>query len=191
MAQELVAPVLLLAMPQVRDPFFYHSVVLLLAHGEEGSLGLVVNRPATLPLADLLRDMKLDWRGDQNAHAFVGGPVQPQTGTVLYRHAREADPLDGHGAAIVPGLALTQQLSDLERLAREPPLGLRLLLGYAGWSAGQLMEELLRNDWLTAPVDLDLIFHSDSAGVWAHGLRSVGVDPAALPTVTPNGATAN
>ncbi len=180
---ELTAPVLLLAMPQVLDPFFHRSVVLLAHHEEGGSFGFIVNRPTGIRVTEILSGMEVSWRGREEAVAYFGGPVQPQLGTVLWK-PDEARPISETGSEILPGVAITQHIGDLSHLAESPPERFRLILGYAGWGAGQLLEEILRNDWLTAPVDTDLIFSPDAERIWANGLRSVGVDPAALPSWT-------
>ncbi|MCM2268475.1 MAG: YqgE/AlgH family protein [Thermoanaerobaculia bacterium] len=182
-APTLVAPVMLLAMPQVADPFFRKSVVLLLAHQDEGSFGFIVNRATELKVAEILRDLEIDWRGDPAVQARFGGPVQPQVGTVLFAGGEEVPELPG-ATEVLPGLRLSQNLSELARLAAQPPARLRLLLGYAGWGAGQLVEEIVRNDWLTAPVDDALIFGEAGEATWERGLRSVGVDPRTLPAWT-------
>lgn len=181
----LEAPILLLAMPQVADPFFNQSVVLLLHHDEDdGSLGFILNRPTTMRLAEILEGMEIVWQGVEQALAHFGGPVQPQLGTVLFA-PEQGWSVNGETATeVLPGIVLTQHVGDLEELARHPPARLRLFLGYAGWGAGQLTSEILRNDWLTAPVDRDLIFDTEPDGTWARALRSVGVDPAALPSWT-------
>lgn len=83
----LEPPLFLVAMPQVQDPFFRQSVVLLLAHTEEGSFGFIVNRPTGLKLTEILEGMGIDWQGAADAEAFLGGPVQPETGTVLFEGA--------------------------------------------------------------------------------------------------------
>jgi putative transcriptional regulator len=183
---ELKAPALLVAMPQVLDPFFHKSVVLLVAHEEAGSLGFVVNRPTEVPVEKILAGMELSWSGPRGAHAFFGGPVQPQLGSVLYDAAQVgalAIDLD-RGAEIDAGVGITQHAADLARLAAQPPPSFRLILGYAGWNAGQLVEEVLRNDWLVAPVDRRLVFSTDADSIWTHVLRSLGVDPATLPSWT-------
>jgi putative transcriptional regulator len=185
-------PVLLLAMPQVQDPFFHKSVVLLLHHQDEGSLGFIVNRPTGVKLSEILEDLEIPWQGDENALAFFGGPVEPQLGTLLYRDEDAEASESRH--LVCPGMALTQHVGDLESLAGKPPASFRLLLGYAGWGEGQLVEELLRNDWLTAPVREDLIFNDDPEEVWRLALESLGIDPAQLQTfVAPagDGSTAN
>lgn len=174
---------MLLAMPQVADPFFRKSVVLLLAHQEEGSFGFIVNRPTELKVVEILRDLEIEWRGDPAVRARFGGPVQPQVGTVLFAGGEELPELPG-ATEVLPGIRLSQNLAELARLAEQPPERLRLLLGYAGWGAGQLVSEIVRNDWLTAPVDDALIFGETGEEAWRRGLRSVGVDPDTLPAWT-------
>jgi putative AlgH/UPF0301 family transcriptional regulator len=83
-------------------------------------------------------------------------------------------------------VAITQQVGDLAQLASSPPASFRLFLGYAGWGAGQLVEEILRNDWLTAPARDDLVFSAHPDRLWAEALQEVGVDPASLPSWTPS-----
>lgn len=186
----LRTPALLIALPQVIDPFFHKSVVLLIHHTDEGSVGLIVNRPTELSMEDVLADMEIPWGGESEAPSWFGGPVQPQVGTILY-----APPQDNGGGPAVEGatpvtagIALTQHVGDLGRLAPSPPPRFRLLLGYAGWGEGQLLEEILRNDWLIAPVDPELVFSESPDEAWAGALRSVGVDPSALPSWTTPGA---
>src|SRR6266545_4010555 len=178
----LTPPVLLVAMPQVLDPFFQRSVVLLVHHEEEGSFGFILNRTTGIRLAEILEGMEVGWRGEDCAVAHFGGPVHPQLGTVLFVPG-EAE--TEAATEVIPGVALTQHIGDLMRLAETPPDHFRLFLGYAGWGSGQLIDEILRNDWLTAPAREDLIFASDPDAVWSAALRSVGVDPAALPSWTP------
>jgi putative transcriptional regulator len=186
---DLLTPVLLMAMPQVLDPFFHRSVVLLLHHEPEGSFGFIINRPTGIKVSEILKGMDVGWRGREETVAYFGGPVQPNLGTVLFAPVLSDGDEEDTATEIAPGVALTQHIGDLSRLAEEPPDRFRLLLGYAGWGEGQLMEEILRNDWLTAPVDSDLIFAPDPDQVWAAALRSVGIDPAALPSWMPNGAS--
>jgi putative transcriptional regulator len=186
----LTTPVLLVAMPQVLDPFFQRSVVLLIHHEDEGSFGFIINRTTGIRLTEILQGMEVEWQGYDEAVAHFGGPVQPQLGTVLF--APEGVETEA-STEVFPGVALTQHIGDLVRLAETPPDHFRLFLGYAGWGSGQLLEEILRNDWLTAPALVDLIFAPDPDGVWSATLQSVGVNPAALPSWTPErgGETTN
>lgn len=186
---ELTTPLLLMAMPQVLDPFFHKSVVLLLHHEAEGSFGFIVNRPTGIRISEILKGMDVGWHGSAEDVAFFGGPVQPQLGTVLFTPdaplSNGGDEEDDTASEVIPGVALTQHIGDLSRLAEAPPDHFRLFLGYAGWGEGQLIEEILRNDWLTAPVSSELLFAPDPEKVWDEALRSVGVDPAILPSWTP------
>lgn len=186
-AGDLETPILLLAMPQVLDPFFYKSVVLLLHHEEEGSQGFIVNRPTGVKVSEILEDLEIPWLGEEGTLAFFGGPVQPQIGTLLFLEQRRRDKRreqDDTRLEIAPGVMLTQHIGDLQSLAAEPPSAFRLLLGYAGWDHGQLVREILRNDWLTAPVRTDLLFNDEPEEVWRLALESVGVDPSQLPSWT-------
>jgi putative transcriptional regulator len=184
---DLTTPVLLMATPQVLDPYFHRSVVLLLHHEDEGSLGFVLNHPTPIRISEILKSMDIGWAGGKESVAYRGGPVQPELGTVLFTPVLAAAGPGDTATEILPGVALTQHISDLSRLAEAPPDQFRLILGYAGWGEGQLMQEILRNDWLTAPASRDLIFAADPEQIWDAALRSVGIDPALLPSWLPAG----
>lgn len=182
---DLTTPVLLMAMPQVLDPFFHRSVVLLLHHEDEGSFGFILNRPTGIKVREILKGMEVGWSGREETVAYFGGPVQPNLGTVLFAPLLAEEGTEDTAAEVIPGVALTQHIGDLSRLAESPPDRFRLILGYAGWGEGQLMQEILRNDWLTAPASSELIFSPDPEQVWGAALRSVGIDPAVLPSWIP------
>lgn len=201
---ELKTPLFLLAMPQILDPYFRHSVVLLVHHDAvEGSLGFIVNRPTELKLKDILEDLEIPWQSEDSPFAFFGGPVRPEIGTLLFldrdqpdlkrpfrewepggADAEDVDPLDRQ---ICPGVSASQNVSDLEKLEARPDGTFRLYLGYAGWGEGQLEHEILRNDWLIAPVSTDLIFSGSPDEAWRSALFSVGVNPDQLPMWTHHG----
>jgi putative transcriptional regulator len=184
-APGLTVPVLLVAMPQIADPFFARSVVLLLAHESEGSFGFIVNRRTELKVSAILDDLKLSWGGPAGALAGFGGPVQPQVGTVLFARGATELPALENSSEVAEGVHLTQHVGELGVLGSTPPERFKLLLGHAGWGAGQLVDEILRNDWMTAPVDADLVFGEETESVWEAAMASVGVDPATLPAWTP------
>lgn len=187
---ELETPVLLIAMPQVLDPYFHKSVVLLVHHDDEGSVGFIVNHPTSIAVRDILEGMEMPWQGAEGTVAFFGGPVQPQLGSVLFR-SEELEKTSG-ATPVFDDLAISQHVNDLSRLAGEPPSEFRLLLGYAGWGAEQLIEEILRNDWITAPCRRELLFSEDSEMGWEAAVKAAGVDPSLLPSWTENpGDTAN
>lgn len=182
-ATTLEPPVLLLAMPQVLDPFFHQGVVLLLHHDDEGSFGFLVNRRTGIEISEILEGMDMQWGGAADAVAHLGGPVQPQIGTVLFTSPGEADG-EEEITPILEGLSMTQHVDHLERLALDPPPYFRLVLGYAGWGAGQLVEEILRNDWLLAPAERDLLCSTAVDELWSTALERIGVDPDTLPSWT-------
>ncbi len=187
----LEAPTLLLAMPQVQDPFFHRSVVFLIEHTDDGSFGLIANRPSDIGVAEILVGMDIEWKGEPSLPAYFGGPVQPQLGTVLFdfASAQFEDPkqVEDTTTEVHAGLRITQHIGDLTQLAGQPSQRFRLFLGYAGWGEGQLVREIERNDWLIAPVQQELLFADDPDEAWATGVRSVGVDPDSLPSWTQDG----
>ncbi|HEX4952262.1 MAG TPA: YqgE/AlgH family protein [Thermoanaerobaculia bacterium] len=182
--ERLQAPLVLVSMPQVLDPFFHKTVILLVHHDEEGSLGFILNRPTQIKVGEILGGMEIGWQGDPATVAFFGGPVQPQLGSIVFG-SDEVATGPTNASALLPGLAISQHVHDLAELAAEPPETFRLFLGYAGWGEGQLLEEILRNDWLTAPVDLALLREEQNDETWERVLRSLGVDPTNLPSWTP------
>lgn len=175
-----LAPGLLLAMPQLMDPNFERSVVLMIEHGEAGSFGLVVNQPSPIKADELLDSLGMIWKGDPDAVVWSGGPVSPATGWVLH------EPYDllpitaklGEGATIRvgPGLSLTTSPDALRLIAAAPPPRIRLLLGYSGWGAGQLATEMARGSWLHADPDPELVFSSEHTEMWDRAVRSLGID---------------
>lgn len=181
--QNLETPVLLAAMPQIMDPFFDHSVILLVDHQEEGSFGLIVNRPTELTINEVLEGLDIEWQGDPDAMTHFGGPVQPQLGTILFRPDGGAPAsMEQTSLEVSPGIHITQHIGDLSAIAERPPRSFRMLLGYAGWSGGQLEEEIARNDWLIAPIDDQILFETED--LWTRVLGSLGIDPETLPSWT-------
>jgi len=183
---DLHTPVLLAAMPQIQDPFFAQSVVLLIDHQPEGSFGLIINRPTELTVQQVLEGLEIEWNGGTTTLTHFGGPVQPQMGTVLFDGATTG--LAGGADTAVEisdGIHLTQHVGDLSVIAAKPPTLFRLLLGYAGWGQGQLEEEIERSDWLIAPLDTALLFAPDADSIWHRVLESIDIDPMTLPSWTP------
>lgn len=178
-----LAPGLLLAMPQLIDPNFGRSVVLMVEHNDEGSFGLVINQPTELTAGELLGSMDIEWGGDEDTIVWSGGPVQPSSGWVLHQpiSAIEVDESAGLGEAdtilIAPEVALSISRTALRTLAGEPPDHSRLLLGYSGWGPGQLASEMARGSWLHADIDPALIFETPAEEMWDLAVRSVGIDP--------------
>lgn len=179
MSSSALAPGLLLAMPQLQDPNFQRSVVLMIEHNDGGSFGLVVNQPSPIKAAELLDSLGMPWRGDPAAVVWSGGPVSPSTGWVLHEPLDALPPGTKLGEAstilIGPGLALTTSPDGLRTIAAAPPPRVRLLLGYSGWGAGQLAGEMAHGSWLHADPDPALIFDHDSDAMWERAVQSLGL----------------
>ncbi len=172
-----IAPSLLVAMPQLLDPNFKRAVVLLVHHDDEGTFGVVLNRETEILAPQLCDSIEIEWCGDPEALVHWGGPVQPQTGWVLFDGPSQPseDVRD-----VCDGVSFAGSLDVLRRMASEPPERLRVMLGYAGWGPGQLESELTEGAWLLAPVDPSVIFEVDRGEMWGHVVRSLGVEPTTL-----------
>ncbi len=163
-------------MPQLGDPNFYRSVILMIEHGETGSMGLVVNRGAPLTLGELARGQNLGISKEREGQpVFVGGPVEPQRGFVLH-DATEL--LEKH--PVMPGLFLSVTLDALGPLLENPSPRLRFCLGYAGWGPKQLESEIAAGSWLFAEATAEAVLGLEPGKLWETTLRGMGVDPAML-----------
>jgi putative transcriptional regulator len=176
MDQRGIAPGLLIAMPQLVDPNFARSVVLMAAHGDDHSFGLVVNRPTRIGMGDVLGPMGITWCGAPDACVWWGGPVMPRSGWVLH----SGSPHASSALRLGDGLYLSTSPDELRALAGDPPAALRFLMGYSGWGAGQLEGELAQGSWLTADATPGLVFETTPDDAWESSLRSIGVDPSML-----------
>ena len=171
---------LLVSMPGMGDPRFAQTVIYMCAHGDEGAMGLIVNKPARdLGFAELLEQVGVT--PGPEAEGFpvhFGGPVEMGRGFVLHSDDWEAP---GATQPLPGGLALTATIDILRDIAvGKGPRKAVLALGYAGWSPGQLEAELQANSWLTCPPDDELIFAAEDPGKWRAALLKIGVDPALL-----------
>lgn len=176
-----LAPALLVAMPQLLDPNFRRSVVLVIHHDASGSFGLVLSRESEIDAAQLCASVGITWHGGGQPVGW-GGPVQPNSGWVLVGDGAEPGSQDDlHDAThLGDGLHFAGSLTTLRHVADDPPDELRLFLGYAGWGAGQLEEELAQGAWLVAPVSRRLVFQVAPEDLWAGALRELEIDPTTL-----------
>lgn len=188
--EAVLAPCFLLSMPQLADPNFAKSVVLLCDHSEEGAFGLVVNRPSELTAAEAVQ-LTPALEAPNDLPLLIGGPVEPQRGWILTTRAPEVPGVEQEqrrdgvlSREIGAGLHLSASPLLLRRVLQAHPVPRRttVLAGYAGWGPGQLDEELAESAWLIAPVELDLIFEIPSAVCWDMAMKRLGVDPALLRT---------
>ncbi|KAA5805353.1 YqgE/AlgH family protein [Alkalicaulis satelles] len=168
---------LLIASPLIGDPRFDRSVVFMCAHGEESAMGLIINRPMTgLGLRDLLEQLDVaDAANAPDNPVHDGGPVDRDRGFVLHTLDVTCGPAT---LPVGPGMGLTATREILDALASgAPPQRALMLLGYAGWDAGQLEDEIAANAWLVCEADEHLVFDLDDDLKWAHALRTLGVTP--------------
>jgi putative transcriptional regulator len=173
-----VAPTLLLSMPQMHDPNFEQSVVLLCDHTDQGAFGLVLNRPTTTAAAEVVTlDPPLD--AGHGPLLWTGGPVEPERGWILLGAALD-DVEPGDATEVAPGVFLSTSLDVLRRVIQAPPRRTRVLTGYAGWGPGQLDEELSSSAWLTVDIDPELIFDTPADEMWDRAIRRLGVSPGNL-----------
>ena len=173
---ELKAPVLLIAVPQLADPNFYRGVVLVIEHGEEGSMGLLINRPTDVELGDFCNSQQMEFKGNRSGLVYNGGPVQKDRAFILHASEHQGPETE----LIVESTRMSYSLESLRSLAEDPPNRLRIFLGYAGWGAEQLAQEVTSGAWLTAPATEKLIFDIAFDQVWEAALRDLGIDPIQL-----------
>ena len=173
---------LLVAMPSLADPNFSHSVTLICEHNERGALGIVINRPLDMRMSEVLDQLSLV---TQDAHlrarpVLAGGPVQRDRGFVLHRPGPQAFEST---MQVSETLHVTTSRDVLAAMAQgSGPAHAAIALGYAGWEAGQLDEELLQNAWLTVPCDDSLIFELPFEQRWHAAARLLGIELSRIST---------
>jgi putative transcriptional regulator len=180
-----VAPgTLLAASPDMLDPNFMHSVVLMCQHSTQGAYGLVVNRPSGHRTAKVLADHPLWSRTD--AELYFGGPVSMNQLQLLH----SSDQRVPGGMPVLPDVFLGGDLDTAARwwleVPREARASLRLVVGYSGWGAGQLEAELERGSWIPAAGESKLIFRDDHKSIWRAVLRSLGGEAEGLEDLPPD-----
>ena len=164
-ATQSLAGQLLIASPDIGDPRFAHTVILMVKHDKDGALGIIINRPVgEKSIASLLEGPGEDGSGIEGTlRVFAGGPVQPELGFVVHSAEYRRDEtieVDEHVAMT----ASRQILRDIGH--HRGPEKTLFALGYAGWGPGQLENELARHDWFTAPEEPKLTFDDDRANLW-------------------------
>jgi len=166
----------LIAMPDLEESPFDQAVVLMVDHNDEGAMGLVLNQPGTTSRKLLFEKLKLpsDKLSQPEQPILLGGPVAPERGFVLHDGARDWE----NTFDISDQLKLTTSTDILDSIAHgKGPENWLFALGYSGWDAGQLEEEIRQNAWLTSPSDRALIFDQPVEKRWQLALSQLGVQP--------------
>jgi putative transcriptional regulator len=163
---------LLLAMPLLDDPFFKQSVCYICEHNDEGAMVLIINKPMVIQLNDILDELDINPSAN-NPNIMQGGPVSPEQGFVLY-HGHDQNI---QNMMVTDQVHLTTSKDILNNIASgDGPENSIICLGYAGWGAGQLEEEIANNSWLTIPADEQLLFHTDSEQLAKKAANKLGIN---------------
>lgn len=173
----------LIAMPGMANETFAGAVVYLCEHTEKGALGLVINKPIDIKLRSLFEkvELKLDRAELAEQPVFFGGPVQTERGFVLHEKRPDGDAAYNSTLSIPGGLEMTTSKDVLEALAGGAgPNKVLITLGYSGWQAGQLEDEMGRNGWLNVDADPKVIFDTPIEQRYEQALSLLGVDPRML-----------
>jgi len=175
---------LLIAMPALKDLNFSKSVTLLCEHNKDGAMGLVINHPLSFSTSELLTHMEIPCSQNQNINpVFAGGPVQVDRGFVIHR----AHKLWKSSIQLKNDIKITTSSDILHAIGRhEVEDEAFIALGYAGWEAGQLEQELLANSWLTVPVDPAILFDTQIGDRWEKSMQLLGIDSINLSHLTGN-----
>jgi len=165
----------LIAMPNLEDPNFEHTVAYVCEHNEQGAMGIIINRPMKTQLGEILMHMGIESSLTDINHQAVyeGGPVQSERGFVIHFPAGQWE----SSLTISENIAVATSTDILTAMANnQGPENALVALGYAGWSAGQLEDEILDNTWLHGPASSDILFHLPSEQRWAAAAALLGVD---------------
>lgn len=175
-----IAPGILIAVPQLADPNFHRSVVLMVEHNAQGALGLVINAELGHSARAVTEELGLTWPGAPEAALRKGGPVEPQSLWMLHD--------DGWAFAetmrAVPGVSVSRSREALTRMCEAREQRMVFLVGYAGWAAGQLEREIAQGTWLVSQASAEMVYDWPAESVWERALRQMGIDPAHLVEAT-------
>jgi putative transcriptional regulator len=177
---------LLIAMPYMGDPNFAQTVALICDHSAQGALGLILNKPLPMRMGEIFEQLEIELALGplRERQVLKGGPMQTDRGFVVHRAGGEWDST----LKVSEALHVTTSRDILAAMARgEGPSEAVIALGYAGWDGGQLEQEIRANAWLSAPVDLALIFELPFESRWEAAGRLLGVE---LSRVSPIGGNA-
>lgn len=165
----------LIAMPSLNASIFSHTITYICDHSEDGAMGLVINQPLGIDLKDIYQQLQC---GDEHSHdaltpVLAGGPVQPERGFILH----SSDQCWESSLVVSEDIVLTASRDIIESIAQSRgPTKYLVALGYAGWGAGQLEEEIADNAWLTVPADSSIVFDTPIEQRWTAASKSLGID---------------
>lgn len=165
----------LIAMPTLTDPYFAQAVAYVCEHNENGAIGIVINHPLDLSLAEVFKQMDISAESAHTSNLAVlcGGPVHPERGFVIHTPGgnwRSSLEMNSE-------ISVTTSRDILQAIAEnQGPADVIITLGYASWTAGQLEQEILDNFWLTCPVNTDILFKTPFVDRWQAAMQLLGID---------------
>ena len=178
--QTYISGKLLIAMPHMPDNRFKNTVIFIYSHDAAGAFGLILNKPLKkINLSELSKDLGIKGENDSqyNVDIFLGGPMDITKGFVLHSN----DFFEDGTKSITSDISLSTNTNVLEKFSNQKtPSHKMVLFGYAGWSAGQLEQEIANNDWLIAGATKDFIFDCDSNEKWNKSITNLGINLAYL-----------
>jgi len=165
----------LIAMPSLNDGFFNQAVTYICEHDENGSFGIIINQQTGITLKQIAKEMAIETENNShdNQPVFIGGPVDQGRGFILHRPAGNWQ----SSLKVNNSIALTTSKDILQAIVNnEGPENNIVALGYAGWAAGQLDNEMASNTWLSCPADEQIIFNTPVAERWKAAANLIGID---------------
>lgn len=168
--------VLLVAKPDLPDPRFAQTVVLVTQTADQQTVGVILNRPTSVRLRDIVDDEALAQNYDQPV--FFGGPVLPRTLIALFESRETPEAPAFH---VLRDVYLTMHPAAIESLLAQPGARYRLYAGFSGWAPSQLQGELLRDSWYLLPATPELVFRANTEGMWRELLEKARGERAAAP----------
>jgi len=173
----------LVAMPNLNDPNFKQSVVYVCEHNEEGAMGLIINKPLQINLGNVLRHLNIDIddHSTETHPVLMGGPVGQEHGFIVHNQpallSDQAKQEIEAGEEEEPELIISSSKDTLKFIAQgKGPSQFIITLGYTGWQAGQLEEEIAENTWLVTPFDESILFDAPVELRWQMAVASLGID---------------
>ena len=176
----------LIAMPTLLDPNFQQTVTYICEHNEEGTMGIIINRPTNITLADLCDQLNITIDDPELADypVYHGGPVETERGFILHSPVGNWDST----LAITKDIGLTMSVDIIQAIAgdldidKPAPENFIITLGYAGWGEDQIEDEILENSWLSVPANSEILFHTPVEQRWTAAVEKMGINLQQLST---------
>lgn len=170
---------LLVATPQMTDPRFKHKAIFMCQHDDKAAMGLVINNPSSdITLSQLNEKLGIEVpHFDADDPVYIGGPVDPQRGYILHSN----DHMMPDTIPVTKDICLSIHVDMVKEISRGfGPVMTKVMLGYAGWSSGQLEEEMRQNMWFHLAADPDMLFTTDSNVIWDRSFALLGITAGSL-----------